>query len=56
MPLFKSLIKRTGWSHCEPSMADADHVIKYLGQYTHRVAISNDRLLDNERHACAFHG
>lgn len=32
--------------HCEPSMADADHVIKYLGQYTHRVAISNDRLLE----------
>lgn len=32
--------------HCEPSMADADHVIKYLGQYTHRVAISNDNLLE----------
>ncbi|MDB4335137.1 IS91 family transposase [bacterium] len=32
--------------HCEPSMASADHVIKYLGQYTHRVAISNDRLLE----------
>ncbi len=27
--------------YCEPSMADADHVIRYLGQYTHRVAISN---------------
>ena len=32
--------------HCEPSMASADHVIKYLGQYTHRVAISNDRILE----------
>ena len=32
--------------HAEPSMADANHVIKYLGQYTHRVAISNDRLLE----------
>jgi hypothetical protein len=32
--------------HCEPSMANADHVIKYLGQYTHRVAISNDRILE----------
>jgi hypothetical protein len=30
----------------EPSMAKADHVIRYLGQYTHRIAISNDRLLD----------
>jgi hypothetical protein len=26
-------------------MAKADHVIKYLGQYTHRVAIANHRIL-----------
>jgi len=32
--------------HCEPSMADADHVIKYMGQYTHRVAITNQRILN----------
>jgi hypothetical protein len=32
--------------HCEPSMANADHVVKYLGQYTHRVAITNDRILN----------
>jgi hypothetical protein len=32
--------------HCEPSLASADHVIKYLGQYTHRVAITNQRLLN----------
>ncbi|WP_075591256.1 IS91 family transposase [Labilibacter marinus] len=31
---------------CEASLADADHVIKYLGQYTHRVAISNQRILN----------
>jgi hypothetical protein len=37
--------------HCEPSMANAEHVIKYLGQYTHRVAISNDRILEmNDTH------
>jgi len=29
---------------CEPSFAEADRVIKYLGQYTHRVAISNHRI------------
>jgi len=29
----------------EASMAKADHVIQYLGQYTHRVAISNNRIL-----------
>jgi len=34
----------------EPSFADANRVIKYLGQYTHRVAISNHRLhnIDNK--------
>jgi len=31
--------------YCEPSMAKAEHVIRYLGQYTHRVAISNDRII-----------
>jgi len=38
---------KTPWVvNCQPSMAKADHVIKYLGQYTHRVAIANDRILD----------
>lgn len=32
--------------HCEPSLTGADHVIKYLGQYTHRVAITNQRILN----------
>ena len=31
--------------YCEQSMAKAEHVIRYLGQYTHRVAIANDRIL-----------
>lgn len=31
---------------CEPSMAKPEHVIKYLGQYTHRVAISNSRIIN----------
>jgi len=32
--------------HSEPSLASAEHVIRYLGQYTHRVAISNQRILN----------
>jgi len=37
----------TNWVvHSEPSLAKADHVIKYLGQYTHRVAITNKRILN----------
>lgn len=38
---------KTKWVvHCEPSLANANHVINYLGQYTHRVAIANDRILN----------
>jgi len=38
---------KTRWVvNCEPSLARAEHVIKYLGQYTHRVAITNQRILN----------
>lgn len=38
---------KTKWVvHCQPSLAGAEHVVKYLGQYTHRVAITNQRILD----------
>jgi len=30
----------------QPSMAKPEHVIRYLGQYTHRVAITNHRILN----------
>ncbi len=47
---FNSAIQQaysTDWVvHSEPSLANAEHVIRYLGQYTHRVAISNDRILN----------
>ena len=32
--------------HSEASFANVEHVIKYLGQYTHRVAITNQRILN----------
>ena len=32
--------------HCQSSLAAADHVIQYLGQYTQRVAITNQRILN----------
>ena len=31
--------------YCKPPFAGPAHVLAYLGRYTHRVAISNDRLL-----------
>ena len=30
--------------HCEPPFGNAQQIVKYLGQYTHRVAISNHRI------------
>ncbi len=39
---------------CEPSFSDAEHVIKYLGQYTHRVAISNHRIINIDKDSVRF--
>ena len=39
---------------CEPSFSDADRVIKYLGQYTHRVAISNHRIQNITKSSVSF--
>ena len=50
LALFNDAIQqsyKTKWVvHCEPSLASADHVVRYLGQYTHRVAITNQRILN----------
>lgn len=50
LPLFNDAVQqawKTRWVvHCEPSLANATHVVKYLGQYTHRVAITNQRILN----------
>lgn len=56
--LFNDAIQKawlTPWVvHCEPSMAKADHVVQYLGQYTHRVAITNQRILSIEDSKVTF--
>ena len=40
--------------YAEPSLAKSDHVIKYLGAYTHRVAISNNRIIKIENQRVFF--
>jgi len=47
---FNHIIQKA-WSkkwvvNSEASRAKAEHVIRYLGQYTHRVAITNQRILN----------
>lgn len=45
---FKSQIEKaykTNWVvYCEAPMSGVNQIIKYLGQYTHRIAISNQRI------------
>ncbi len=57
-PVFSSHIskaKSIRWVvNCQPSMAKPEHVIRYLGQYTHRVAISNNRILDVDQKQVTF--
>jgi len=40
--------------YCEPSMAKPEHVVKYLGNYTRRVAISNSRILGIDDKSVTF--
>jgi Putative transposase/Transposase zinc-binding domain len=37
-----------------PSFGKPEHVVKYLGQYTHRVAITNQRLLNIDENGVTF--
>ena len=55
---FDSLVQhawRKKWVvHCEPSLAKAENVVKYLGQYTHRVANTNQRILNITNNSVIF--
>ena len=58
LPKYQSLIDNV-WAkdwvvYSEPSFADADRVIRYLGQYTHRVAISNHRIQNITNSSVSF--
>ena len=40
---------------CEPPFGSPEHIVKYLGQYTHRVAISNQRIQQIDKEGVNFH-
>ena len=43
----RTLIYKNSWNvFAKPALNNAERVIEYLGRYTHRVAISNARILD----------
>jgi hypothetical protein len=53
-PLLKAVWDKPWVVFCEPSMAKAEHVVKYLGQYTHRVAITNQRIINIDEKSVTF--
>lgn len=40
--------------YCKPPFGDRAQVFRYLGHYTHRVGISNDRLVSLDEHGVTF--
>jgi len=53
--LFKDRLYRHKWVvYAKRPFAGAEHVFKYLGRYTHRVAISNQRLLSLDERGVRF--
>lgn len=57
--LFSNLIEKcfkSEWViYAKPSFAGAESVLDYLGRYTHRIALSNNRLLRTGRWKSYFH-
>lgn len=49
-----NLYKREWVVYAKPSFNSPEHVIEYLGRYTHRVAISNNRITDIENGNVTF--
>ena len=46
--------KAEWWVYAKPPFAGPEHVLAYVARYTHRVAISNNRLLDIEEGKVRF--
>ncbi len=52
--LVSSLYQKEWVVYCKPPFKNAGNVIEYLGRYTHRVAISNNRILKLDNGIVAF--
>ncbi len=52
--LLAGLHQKEWIAHCEPPFGNPEKVLEYLGRYTHRVAISNERILKLEGDQVTF--
>ena len=48
------LYKKEWIVYCKPPFGSSEHVLEYLGRYTHRVAISNNRIIAMENGLVVF--
>jgi hypothetical protein len=49
--LVRMLLQQDWVVYAKPAFGGPTHVLRYLGRYTHRVAISNQRLLSFDGHS-----
>jgi len=52
--LINSLYKKDWYAYCKRPFKSPEHVLNYLSKYTHRVAISNQRILSMENGCVSF--
>ena len=52
--LIRSLLREDWVVYAKPAFGEPERVLRYLGRYTHRVAISNQRLLCFDGHNVSF--
>jgi predicted Zn-ribbon and HTH transcriptional regulator len=52
--LLRSIAKRSWNVYAKPTLSKGEHVLEYLGRYTHRVGLSNSRLLEVTRYCIRF--
>src|SRR4030095_13816805 len=52
--LFNTLRKKPWIVYAKKPFGSPDHILDYLGRYTHRVALSNDRILSARNGAVTF--
>ena len=53
-PILDELWETPWVVYCEPPLGNAKQIVRYLGQYSHRVAISNKRILNIDDQGVTF--
>lgn len=52
--MLDSCYKKEWFPYCKKTFRNAENVIRYLGKYTHRIAVSNHRIIDMTEDSVTF--